>query len=729
MARIQTLTKTKLSVGQTVVAGIAITCAVTVMAAFGASGLNAFSRYRRVNNNSVVRLDLVQDELVMPSSIMAGSETPILRFRTDFNKGIRDKTTFTGDVLWKASSVRLYFKSGSSAVIGKATFKLVDSQGNILDSVRASNRAVFFRNINQTIRDGDYFSVIVVADSDIGEAEFTARLYGSYLILSDPNKKPLRYRYGSVRSKYMKIESIDSPLIVSIDSGENINIAPGARNAKVATISLSALVGAGEEVRVNEVQVELQSNGLSHDLISNLKIFDDGSELILSRDPNPISSTDGIEIITLAFRDPLIIISGESKKLDIHVDLSASANQGSFVFAMSEAAVTKIESSAFSLTGIGPVNEVAIEENGKLFVSRNSEYYLYDAKWLNGNTNGVDVGKFDLTASGSEISVESLSVDIGSFNGGGTDELSAIYLYDNSIKIAEGVLTSSNQMSVLFNFVNNPVDVGQDQTKTLTIKVDTAVIANDGTPTNATAVQGFTPAIDPNKIVAKSSSSGQDVDIEGGYIQFSAYGLVKSQPRIVISSTGDSIMSNGEYDLIDVSVTADSKGPVGFYKMTFKVTTTTVRVSEYQVYENGTLVATESSTASGDINVSHINGSSPHQLVEVYFNLNNSLGGRLRQIAAGSTKTYTLKASVNWYMNGYSNRISTSMLGDAQIASAVYNKNAAGVDATDHDNFIWSDLSYGNTSTTATAIKQWLNGFMLDISGGLVSTTSSAKSI
>jgi hypothetical protein len=729
MARIQTLTKTKLSVGQTVVAGIAITCAITVMAAFGASGLNAFSRYRRVSNNSVVRLDLVQDKSVMPSSIMAGSETPILRFRTDFNKSSRDKTTFTGDVLWKAGRMRLYFKSGFSAVVGKATFKLVDSQGNILDSVRASNMAVFFGKINQTIRDGDYFSVVMVADSDIGEAEFTARLYGSYLTLSDPNKKPLRYRYGLARSMYIKVKSIDSPLIVSIDSGENVNIAPGARNTKAATISLSALVGAGEEVRVNEVQVELQSNGLSHDLISNLKIFDDGSELILSRDPNPISSTDGIEIITLAFQDPLIIIGGESKKLDIHVDLSASANQGSFVFAMSEAAVTKIESSAFSLTGIGPVSTVDIEEDGKLVVSRNSEYYLYDAKWLNGNTNGVDVGKFDLTASGSEISVESLSVDIGSFNGGGTDELSAIYLYDNSTKIAEGALTSSNQMSVLFNFVNNPVDIGQNQTKTLTIKVDTAVIANDGAATNATAVQGFTPAIDPNKIVAKSSSSGQDVDIEGGYIQFSAYGLVKSQPRIVISSTGDSIMSNGEYDLIDVSVTADSKGPVGLYKMTFKVTTTTFRVYEYQVYENGTLVATESSAASGDINVSHINGSSPHQLVEVYFNLNNSLGGRLRQIAAGSTKTYTLKASVNWYMSGYLNRISTSMLGDAQIASAVYNKNAAEVDATDHNNFIWSDLSYGNTSTTATATKQWLNGFMLDISGGLVSTTSSAKSI
>jgi len=48
------------------------------------------------------------------------------------------------------------------------------------------------------------------------------------------------------------------------------------------------------------------------------------------------------------------------------------------------------------------------------------------------------------------------------------------------------------------------------------------------------------------------------------------------------------------------------------------------------------------------------------------------------------------------------------------------------VDALDNNDFIWSDLSYGNTTTTATDTIEWMNGFLVD---GLISTTSSAKSI
>jgi hypothetical protein len=54
---------------------------------------------------------------------------------------------------------------------------------------------------------------------------------------------------------------------------------------------------------------------------------------------------------------------------------------------------------------------------------------------------------------------------------------------------------------------------------------------------------------------------------------------------------------------------------------------------------------------------------------------------------------------------------------------------ASAVEAEDDDDFIWSDLSYSNTSTTATQTPQWLNGFEIDSSGGFVGTTSSARSI
>ena len=85
-----------------------------------------------------------------------------------------------------------------------------------------------------------------------------------------------------------------------------------------------------------------------------------------------------------------------------------------------------------------------------------------------------------------------------------------------------------------------------------------------------------------------------------------------------------------------------------------------------------------------------------------------------------------MRANVTGFTNDVSNSVSTSMLGDAAVTSSTYNKNAVAVDALDNNDFIWSDLSYGNTITTATDTIEWMNGFLVD---GLISTTSSAKSI
>jgi len=85
-----------------------------------------------------------------------------------------------------------------------------------------------------------------------------------------------------------------------------------------------------------------------------------------------------------------------------------------------------------------------------------------------------------------------------------------------------------------------------------------------------------------------------------------------------------------------------------------------------------------------------------------------------------------LKASVTGFTSGSSNGVATSMTGDDAIASADYDSNAVAVDAVDDDDFIWSDLAFGNTTTTATTTVEWLNGYYV---GGLLTTTSSAKSI
>jgi hypothetical protein len=305
-------------------------------------------------------------------------------------------------------------------------------------------------------------------------------------------------------------------------------------------------------------------------------------------------------------------------------------------------------------------------------------------------------------------------------NSGGTDELEALYLYDGGTLIATAYVTSSsaNQNPVLFNMETNPLPVAVNTTKTLTIKGDTAIIDNLSSSSTGTANSGFTPSIASGAVTAKTN--GAAATITSATLTFPSYRILKSVPTVTLSSTG-SVASDPDADLIDVTIGADAKGPIGLYKLTFKVSTTTVTAAGYTVYEGNTLVATESSTAEQGINRDKYDG---YDTLEVYFNLGGTIGGRLREIGAGSSKTYTLKATVTGYTT--SGNVSVSLLGDDTVATYA---RASAVEAEDDDDFIWSDLSYSNTSTTATQTPQWLNGFEIDSSGGFVGTTSSARSI
>jgi len=224
-------------------------------------------------------------------------------------------------------------------------------------------------------------------------------------------------------------------------------------------------------------------------------------------------------------------------------------------------------------------------------------------------------------------------------------------------------------------------------------------------------------------------ASGQTATATLATLTYPNYLLFKSTPTVTIAKTGDKIDANGDYGLINVTVGADSAGPVGLWKMTFKVTTTTVDISpsDFTFYNGTNLVTQYTSVARSGLNYADVDsGSNHYSLIEVYFFDENDPTANVEYVEAGSSKTYTLRANVTGFTNDVSNSVSTSMLGDAAVTSSTYNKNAVAVDALDNNDFIWSDLSYGNTTTTATDTIEWMNGFLVD---GLISTTSSAKSI
>jgi hypothetical protein len=521
----------------------------------------------------------------------------------------------------------------------------------------------------------------------------------------------------TIKTAKLTISASINPAAQNVIRGDNV---------VAANIILDA-AASGDDLTMTQLKTDVYTTTMSPDELTSLTLWDGATEILTTNDPVPTSSTaDDTVTTTWSFASPLSIAKGTVKTLQVKVTTAGSTSAsdvfsiGAPVTATAGATVKDSEGEEVTPTYTSSEGQdMTIQTTGTLTITRSDEYAN---AFLVGNSDGLAVGKFTATAQNGAVEIEKMYVTVAAVNSGGTDEIEALYLYDGSTLIATATLTGSDQAAVLFNMEGDPYIVEVNTTNELTIKVDTGVIANDGTATNATANAGLTLSIASGDVTAKTN--GTDSTVTSATLTFPSYRIVKSTPTVVIASTGGSVTANGEYDLIDVTVTADAKGPIGLYKMTFKVTTTTVVASDYQVYEGGTLVASESATATHGINRSYIND--VYQLVEVYFNLAGSLGGRLRQVAAGSSKTYTLKASFTSFDASASNGVSTSMTGDDTAATYV---NAVSTDALDDDDFIWSDLSYGNTSTTATTTLQWLNGTSVDSSGGLVGTTSSAKSI
>jgi hypothetical protein len=527
------------------------------------------------------------------------------------------------------------------------------------------------------------------------------------------------------------LSSVQTIKTAKLDISVSIN--PPAQNVirgdevVAANVVLDASAS-GDDLRITQLKTDLHTTTMSPDEITSLTLWDGNTQLATSNDPEPTSTSAGASVSTTwTLVSAVDVTAGTVKTLTVKATTagSTSANDIFSVGAGLGGAATVKDSEGEDVTGTYTYSagqNMTVQTTGTLTLTRTDE--MTDGM-LTGNSTGLSVGTFSASAIYGDVDIEKMYVTMTAANSGGTDELTAVYLYDGATLIATASLTSSNQATVLFNMESSPLTVGVNSSKDLTIKVDTAAINNDGAATTAVANSGFAPSIASTDVTAKTN--GNTATITSATLTFPTYRVLRSVPTVTIASSGDSLTANGEYDLADVTISADAKGPIGLYKMTFKVTTTTVTNSDYTVYEGNTLVATEDATATHGINKSYVDGS--YQLLEVYFNLGGAIGGRLRQITAGTSKTYTLKASVTGYTSNVSNGVSVSMAGDAADDASTYYASATGIDALDNDDFIWSDLSYGNTSTTATTTTQWLNGFEIDSSGGLVGTTSSAKSI
>ncbi len=354
-----------------------------------------------------------------------------------------------------------------------------------------------------------------------------------------------------------------------------------------------------------------------------------------------------------------------------------------------------------------------------------------------GSSSGITVGVMIAQARYEDIRINSLSLKMAAINGGGPDQVDKIWLTDG-VKTVGVIPTSTDAnapVQIIFDLSSDPFEIPAETTNLLTIKVDTSVVYGE-LPSKGAMSEGFKFSINSfADVVTQGVSSGALADVVGTP-QFGEFTLYKSVPTVdVVSNPVTNLMrSNGTYELFKFNITADPKGDIGIYKLTYGIATTTVKVTNFGVYDSSYLSYMPVATLAAERDPQ---GSSAQNIIEFLIDTDSSgtaNGGEFRAIAAGSTRTFTLKGTVSGYTPDGLNIINTSLLGDAafplpvvRCAGTTFGNNACiGIDSNDQDDFIWSDLNYGNNSTTATNTSEWTNGFRVP---GLNPTTSTSQAI
>jgi hypothetical protein len=278
-----------------------------------------------------------------------------------------------------------------------------------------------------------------------------------------------------------------------------------------------------------------------------------------------------------------------------------------------------------------------------------------------------------------------------------------LQLYEGTTLLGEIQVTGANATITPSNLI-----ISQNSSKTLTLKAKTQKV---GSTQSGTSGQGFAVAVTGVDAVGKSTGSTSGITKTGlNTATSNTQYIYATKPTVTkVSLSG---MSNGTQDIYKFTLAADSKGDIGFYKATFAVTTTTATVSNFKFYEiegSNEIDLSYNALTGSELLTANTSNADGKFAINVVFDTDGSATAgakEMRSVGAGTSKSYVLRGDVTGWGTGDS--IQVQMLGDD-----AYNANGSAqtIDDLANDNFIWSDLNWGNTSSTATKTIEWINGY------------------
>lgn len=499
--------------------------------------------------------------------------------------------------------------------------------------------------------------------------------------------------------------------------------------------------GGGKTIDIQSIHLYVDKDGDSYNGA--------GSDVALSETQSGSDSTannDEAFTFNLSGDDQFLVKTGKKVVVTIKGNIAGGAAVGNHIFRTnaandvtatalsSQTEVTEVidtspQGQAVKIATAGGTIEVALDASNS------------DARMFAAGTKGVTLAVFKVTAT----TTEDVELDYVYFTQRVTDTASAayqdydlLYLTDDAGKRLGSIVPTSTKPLIDLDVGAFVVKQVAGSGSRLYLKADLAIISPSANVTVGGHALGFNIAV-AGDVTAKGASTGT------GSVEYLASGssapnanthyLFKGTPTVEKLSVPGTLSSNA--DMFKLKVTANTND-VGLYKFTFDVVTSTVNLSQLELYEisegNETLLYSSSSVAwAGNATVPEIyfNDTDP-TVVPAPSGQGGADGGgfihagKERVIAAGASKTYVLRGTFTGVSAGDS--VSTRMAGDnAGLAGADltgFNTLATStqrLDSTVNNDFVWSDRTSASHGTTTA---DWFNGFLVS---GLASVSSSAS--
>lgn len=519
----------------------------------------------------------------------------------------------------------------------------------------------------------------------------------------------------------------------------------------------------GEDIRVTSVIVRDTYTGAPGVNDLNTCILYDGATALNtgSNVQNPTLDATSPDDFTFTLDNNLYIPAGTAKVVQLKCTIAGNSVNASTHSLGINSGVTNVVVATGKTTGTSLTPTVTtstgqvmtITTGGALSVSLDTS--APSARYgIAGKTN-VTMTTLKFHATNEAINLVQLALTLSSSTASTSDVVKAS-LWDGAIEVGEAIFSGTNTRAT--STLTGTFTVPKDGDKVLTIAADLATVG-----VNQPATQGHLIAINYDGQATTSTkgigqSSGTSINPANG-TDTAGQGvrLVKSYPTFTRLSVPSNTLANGQMSLYRFSVSADPAGDIGLYKMTFRVSSTTVATTSLfslygysdsglsvKAYNNNPLNANDvdcvgSESLKNTANATCVSvGASAHtgtaaanrassSNVVIYFDpVNNSATVPAREainVPAGTTRYFDFVGTVSGSVAGDS--ISTALVGDAayhvltsqnfmdmaDTVSAQQNPTAAG-----GSNLIWSDDA---TGTSATTTNDWINGFLVP---GLPST-------